>query len=220
MRKSVRVGGCILLVLLSLVAFVQDEAAAISIDVSTNNSGWVASYGSFSGPAFHLSCGAVDCISISSTGSDSGSFVGGGTAGAFSGTWSAALSFFLPVNAQSVTLAYNSIGVDDRATLSLNGTALGTFFIFGPQISGSTTTPFLLGAVNTLSLNVINNPFDTVSGPPVGFQFSGDGTAAVLNASVSYNVSAVPEPSSMLLLLSGMGLIGMLAWGRERNLIV
>jgi len=197
------------------VVLLNDEASAISIDVSTSNPGWVASYGGFSGSAFHYSCGSVDCISISSNGTNSGNFVGGGTAAAFTGTWSAQLSFFLPVNAQNVTLAYNSIGVDDRATLSLNGTDLGTFFIFGPQIAGSTTTPFNLGGGNTLRLDVINNPFNTDTGPPLGFQFTGDGTAAALNASVTYSIVGVPEASSLLLLLSGMGAMGILALGRK-----
>ena len=169
MKKRFWVWVCLLVVLLLPIALLNDEASAISIDVSTNNSGWVASYESFSGPAFHYSCGVVaDCISISSTGFNSGSFVGGGSAAAFTGTWGARLSFFLPLNAQNVTLAYASLGVDDRATLSLNGSDLGTFFIFGPQISGSTTTPFLLGGPNTLSLNVVNNPFNQ-AGAPVGF---------------------------------------------------
>lgn len=215
MMKSLR-PWVVLCILLSSVALAHNEASAITIDVSTNNSGWVANYSSFSGDAYHYACGAYDCLSISSNGNETGSFVGGGTAGAFGGTWSVALSFVLPLNAQNVTLFYTSIGVDDRATLSLNGTDLGIFFIFGPQISESTTMPFLLGGSNTLRLNVINNPFDPYNGSPTGFPDAFDGTAVVLNASVSYNVSSVPEPSSMLLLLSGMGLMGMLASRRRR----
>jgi hypothetical protein len=93
----------------------------------------------FSGPAFHYPCTSFDCISISSTGTSLGAFVGGGGPSDFVGEWDATLDFFLPADALNVAYSYASVGVDDRATLFLDSVHLGTFYIHGPQISGTIT---------------------------------------------------------------------------------
>jgi hypothetical protein len=193
------------------------QAGAATIDVSTSNADWTASYSGFSGTAFHYSCGAVDCISISSTGLPGGTFVGGGTAGDFTGTWTATLDFFLPANAQNVRYTFASVGVDDRATLSLNGVTVGTFYINGPQISGtiSNSASFVLGGTNTLTLLAVNNPGDQ-TGPPVGFQDAFDGTAIALGGQVTYSVlTALPTLSFWALVLLGLGLAGFAATRRR-----
>jgi hypothetical protein len=185
-----------------LAAAPQAYATTITFDASTSNAGWTASYAGFSGTAFHYSCGTVDCISISSTGLPNGTFVGGGAAADFTGTWTATLDFFLPADAVNVTYTYASVGVDDRATLSLNGATVGTFYIFNPQISGTITSAasFVLGGTNTLTLSAVNNPFNQY-GAPLGFQGAGDGTAIALGGQVTYDLrtSQVPEPASLAL---------------------
>ena len=204
---------------LGALCFVSAQASALTIDTSTNNPSWTASYEGFSGTAFHLACATVDCISISSSGTNTGTFVGGGSAADFLGSWSATLSFALPTDAQNVTFDYTSIGVDDRAMLFLNGNSIGTFYIFGPQISGSITnvSDFVLGGVNTLTLDVVNNASDQ-TGPPLPFDGPGDGTVVLLQAGVSYSLptnGSVPEPATLALL--GVAFAGM-CFARWRKL--
>ncbi len=209
-KKVIITAGCNAALGLAVMAFTPGvHASPIAIDVSTNSAAWNASFGSNSGTAFHYSCGSVDCISISSTGFSNGTFVGGGANSDFLGNWRAELSFFLPSNAQNVSFFYQSIGVDDRATLSLNGIILGTFDIFGSPISQTITNAasFVLGGSNTIALDVVNAPLGT----PIGLG-GGDGTAVALLGSVGYSTAAVPEPGTFI--LACIGAAG-LAWRRR-----
>jgi hypothetical protein len=168
-----------------------------------------------------------NCLSVTSTGNGSGSFLPGGNLANFDGFWLADFAFSLPANATSVSINYGNFYVDDRAVLTLNGhivdaTGIPYFghmndvgeMVFtdgGPLqsyssfsspdgfFSGTVTTGFNLGGVNTLEA-IINNTKAGVYGPDLPFQ-SGDGTLFGLSGTISYSV--VPEPSSLLIFCFG-----------------
>lgn len=174
----------------SLLAGLALTAAAQSatIDVSTSNPAWQASYAGGSGPAFRYPCPIHTCISISSTGFGDGVFVGGGTAAQFDGVWSGTLDFVLPAGGRAVRMELTLHGADDRATLYLNGKPLLTQFLVysGSSISYVAEDPslFVIGGRNQLAVRVANNP-NHPSGPGLPLQFVGDGTAFSMSGSVS-----------------------------------
>jgi hypothetical protein len=78
-------------------------------------------------------------ISFTSDGTRDGLFIPGASAGAFNGAWYADYSFAIPRRAHDITFDFFDLGVDDRAVLLLNGSALGNATIFGATGAGQHT---------------------------------------------------------------------------------
>lgn len=181
------------------------KSNAMNIDVSTSNGLWIASFSSYSGIAYHPFIGRTppdyDSISISSTGNQNGTFVGGGSASAFTGTWYAKYSFYLPSWATNIVFQYEERGADDRAYIYLNNNYIDWFY--GNTVnSGQITNQsyFNLGSQNILTLEVINNPYNPQSGSPMTFVAYWDYVSVAMRGTVSY----VPIPSTIILLISGL----------------
>lgn len=154
------------------------------------------------------------------------------------GFWTFSTTFSLPSGFTSPSLQMTLFEVDDRAVLSLNGTAIASSGVFGPGTgtfqftSGGPNNPytFLYGSrigftafpaitsgfvagVNTLDF-IINNTgngifgVSTNGGGPTDFQF---------NATVSYGVaSGVPEPATWAMMLIGFAGLGFVTRGRRK----
>lgn len=159
------------------------------IDISSGTPGWTAAYTGGSGPAFAYRTRCVTaspCMSISSTGFNDGVFVGGGTAAAFDGRWTATLDIEVPAHNGAVRLDLQVQGVDDRATVRINGVLqMMVMRQEGAEwwlslVGG----PLRAGQVNRLEIDVVNSP-TRVDGRPVGFQGPGDGTAISLAGTVT-----------------------------------
>lgn len=146
---------------------------------------------------------------------------------------SIAQTFTLPTNFTNASFNITSLSSDDAAVAVLNGTALYGAGIFGPGTGnfyftstgssvpftfglngasgGSLTAPFVAG-LNTFTLIVNNNNagINTNNGPltsgPSGVDFVGN---------VTFDVTAVPEPSTWAMMLLGFGMIGFAARRRS-----
>lgn len=158
------------------------------IEISTDNPDWQAHYAGGDGPAFRYSagCRVTSCLSISSTGFADGQFVGGGTAAAFDGRWTATLDFVVPASPGGARLDLQLYGVDDRATYRLNGKPLLVQLYLLDSIGTIAVVngPLVAGASNRLEIDVVNNP-SRADGRPLPFQFVGDGTALNFGGTVS-----------------------------------
>ncbi len=180
-------------------------------------------------------------ISLTSNATRTGTFIPGANLAAFNGFYFADLQFFLPANATGVTLNFSNFQADDRGVLQLNGVNIGNTNVFnqtgvgvmsfppGPpdvpffftgttNTFGTITSGFLLGSMNTLRLVVNNTDSGGIGDPTRTFQFDAAGTSVFLNGSVTYstpNASSVPEPTTMLLL--GTGLAGVAMKRRKRR---
>lgn len=134
-------------------------------------------------------------------------------------------NFVLPASFTNAWLNVTFLYVDDAAVISINGTPIFATGIFGPGngyfyfsasgssvpisfadngAGGSFTAPFVVGNNvvevfynnNNAGINAGNGP---LTGGPGELQFLG---------TISYDVTAVPEPQSWALLVAGFGLVG------------
>jgi hypothetical protein len=167
-----------------------------------------------------------DCLSITTTGDRTGSFLTGGNLGTFSGYWTATYSFFVPSDATAISLIYSNFKADDRAVLQLNGNVIcavgwpapngqtsgimdftdgGTsqsdsFTSNDSPLSGTISRGFIDGGINTIKI-IINNTGSGVQAKTAGLVGVGDYTEFSLSGSVSY--TSVPEPGKAILFLFG-----------------
>ena len=123
-------------------------------------------------------------ISVTSDSSAFGTFLPGGTLANFCGYWTAVYTFLVPPSAQSPQLYFNGFYADDRAVVMLNGNTIGSYgigtsqgqmvlvdddthqetpYVFSQQTSGTVTSGFNLGSLNTLKI-VVNNTGGNAAG--------------------------------------------------------
>ena len=212
------------ILLTTSVALLPLTAQATTINFDTGSAaGWTVNGGGAVGaspyviPNFPNYGNSV--LSVTSTGNNlGGTFLPGGSVSSFDGFWTATYSFFLPATATGVQFDYSNFFADGRAVLELNGNIVGSagfvgssgfngFMVFtdganpqaytfdGTIVSGSATTGFILGQVNTITA-IINNTTGGCDNPMEGLVGT-DGTGMGLTGSISY----VPEPSVAGLLL-------------------
>jgi hypothetical protein len=170
----------------------------------------------------------IDTLSMTSTGTDPGTWVQGASQPPFDGFWVADFGFTLPANAMNISLTFTNFTCDDRATLTLNGTPFSstateaatpgqtytgfmtftdgganqpwTFTGQDGYVAGTVTTGFNAGGFNLLEA-VVNNTFQGLNGTIRGLS-GGDLTYFGMHATLSYDV---PEPSGLALLALGIG---------------
>jgi hypothetical protein len=165
-------------------------------------------------------------LSVTSTGDSTGSFVQGGSLSSFTGFWLANYTFYLPSNAQNVSLTYNNFFADDRAVLTLNGQTIGATGIISIQgapgemvfndggniqpysfsgefSSGGITSGFNVGGLNTIEA-IVNNTGTGIYGSDRNIS-PGDTAFLGVSGTISY---IVPEPSALALL--GIGIFSMI----------
>src|SRR5437868_7119608 len=112
--------------LTSVLVFDSAAAAPITLGTTGNAANWlITGAGATAVPAFQTSANHPGEISPTSNAFGSGSFLSGGSPGAFNGFWFADQTFLLPGNAFGVTLTFNSLYGNDRVVLELNGTIIG-----------------------------------------------------------------------------------------------
>jgi len=210
------------------------SAFADSIDISTSTGLWtVTGAGATNATAYVLGGGG---ISITSNGTNTGTFVSGGSLANFDGFWTASFSFFLPAGATSISGSFSGLTADDRVVLFLNGNIIGdggleipasgsatgmmqltdgganqSFIFNSSDSSGSASgsAGFILGGENTLTA-VINNTGGGIYGTTKTFGGTGDGTNFGVTGDLTFSApaSTVPEPSSVSMLFGGLVLLG------------
>ncbi len=217
------------------VAMFAVPAAADNLYVGTNGNAanWLITGAGASGaPAFQLS----NAIGLTSNGVRTGSFVSGASLSDFKGFWMAQLTFFVPADALNLSLSFSGLSADDRTVLQLNGSNIGNEtiynltgdslmmfstilgdqpFYFTDTTSGTITSGFVLGGMNTLTLFVNNTGYWYLGMPTRTFVDDWDGTAVALDANLHYDQRSVPEPATLLLVGAGLGAIR--ARARRRN---
>jgi hypothetical protein len=189
-------------------------------------------------------------ISLTSNAGRTGTFIKGGKNSDFNGYWVADNAFNLPSNVANLKLNFSGLAADDRVVLELNGHILGnanldkltgTGDMTLPAAGGGTTTEtdfkftgtktasgtvtntkdFVLGGVNHLTLIVNNTGHGADLGhPTIGLLNDSDKTSVGLTASVSYNVTGVPEPTTLALGAISAAVVGFRAWRRKKLAVV
>jgi hypothetical protein len=216
----------VLSIVATLTGFV-GPASGIEFYFDTQSSaGWLATAG-----------GAVDAtpyvvannfggksVSITSTSTDSGTFLSGGSLANFDGYWTAKYSFYLPPEAANVQMDYTHFSCDDRGVMKFNGNIIDSvglpqggsydgFMVFtegggsqaytfngGPMTSGAVASGFIIGGMNTIE-GIVNNTHYGVTGPLDTLAWD-NGTGFGLYATVSYTL--IPEPSSAAMVWLGL----------------
>jgi hypothetical protein len=213
------------------VGFSQPQSVAIDTSVPSR---WAVSGGGAVGVTPYHSAAWPAYLYITSNDDSTGSFLPGGSYANFHGFWKADFTFSLPSSATNVRLDFANFHGDDRAVLTLNGNALAATGVDGPGqgymvltdggalqpytfdnlTSGSATSGFNLGGVNTIEI-IVNNTGNGISAPNQGFAYSGDYTYVGLTGTISYTL--VPEPSAAILVSVGSLLFGFWRIGRRNG---
>jgi hypothetical protein len=231
---------------LLLSATEQAMAGPTYLGTAGNASNWkITGAGATGASAFQVDINDPGEIGITNNGHSNGSIVSGGSLSKFNGFWYADETFTLPSNAVNVTLSFSGLFGDDRVVLELNGVMIGNAtlpgetgagvmsfpgpgdtdlpsppdvdYTFTGATSGTVTTGFVLGGLNDLRLIVNNTGHGGfLTDPTVTFQGSGDTTEASVDATLTYEVNSVPEPSSLVLCIVCAGFAGYCGWRRNR----
>src|SRR5713226_5942487 len=94
--------------------FTTTAFSATVIDLGTSNQGnWSITGAGTSGTALAVT-GGGGTISFTDTSLQSGTYISGGSTGAFNGFWYADFMFFLPADAINLALTFVSLRGDDR----------------------------------------------------------------------------------------------------------
>jgi hypothetical protein len=215
-------------------------AGVVSLDLST---GAGTSWRVTGGGAVNAVAGLTgNNLTLTSNGLAGGTPVTGFNNANFDGYWVADFTFSLPADATGVTLGFDNLFADDRTVLTLNGAQIGNFgdngpaagmivltdgapetpFTFTNASSGTVTSGFTLGAVNTLEA-IVNNTTGGITGQTAplagtnGTDFGVIGTLAYATgggAASAPTASAVPlPPAAWTGLVTLLGIVG-IGWYR------
>jgi hypothetical protein len=191
--------------ILIILCCLQLKATTTYVGTMNNASSWTLTYdgpsGDVSGDAMQLANGQT--MSLSSTGTESGTFTGaGGTltsaelATAFNGVWEGNLDFVLPANAIDVVLTFSNLVADDRVVLGFNGVGIGN-----AGLSGTTDATGIMSFVLNSPTSTTPQDFnaDTAGMITTGFDLGGTNDLQFFvnntNAAATMNGSNLAAPS-------------------------